>query len=174
MQIIWIWHVLRAENVPCFPIFNIRSDIRRDTVIWQTDWAGQQGSTSGTNSCRINNKYTRHKAQKGLLEQSYSSLQCMWLPKSTLLRLRLKAIREVKLTVDGREFHTLWNAVKLQTDSHVFVSSPQTHYSSGLILSSVSEMKKKCGICPNPSPPKSCLSLCPWRWCIVVSLVCQC
>jgi len=31
----------------------------------------------------------------------------MLLPKSTLLRLRLKAIREVKLTVDGREFHAL-------------------------------------------------------------------
>jgi len=32
-------------------IFNIRSDFKRDTVIWQTDWAWQQGSTSGTNSC---------------------------------------------------------------------------------------------------------------------------
>ena len=28
----------------------------------------------------------------------------MWLPKSTLLRLCLKVIREVKLTVDGREY----------------------------------------------------------------------
>ena len=49
-------------------IFNIRSDIRRDTVIWQTDWAQksllQQGSTSGTNNCpskTTNTQGTKHK-----------------------------------------------------------------------------------------------------------------
>jgi len=50
-------------------IFIIRSDIRRDTVIWQTDWVRQQGSTSGTNSCPLkttNTQGTKHK--KGLLE----------------------------------------------------------------------------------------------------------